>query len=114
MARTFTVSERAAAAALLSGHYSKWEVQDADGVYRDYTSYLRTDWFTGATLEDSIDSNTVRLNATLLRQSGTLSLSPFRSDSLVNRNALGSYAAAIDAWRKWKVSVAVMRAGYPP
>jgi hypothetical protein len=114
MARTFTAAERAAVAALHAGHFSKWEVQDADGVYRDYTQYLRTDWFTGATIEEHIDSNTMQLNARLKREVGTLSLSPFVAASLVNRNAGGSYATAVDAWRKWKLSVAVMREGYPP
>jgi hypothetical protein len=112
--RTITAAERATVAALHVGHYSKFEVQDADGVYRDYTQYLNTDWFTGATISESQDQSTMTLNATLLKQTGTLSLSPFRSDSLVNRNAGGSYANAIDAWRKWKLSVAVMREGYPP
>ena len=114
MSRSFTAAERAAIASLRSGHHSKWECQDADGVYRDYTQYLRTDWFTGATIEEGIDRDTISLRATLLRETGTLSLSPFRSDSLVNRNGAGNYATAIDLWRKWKLSVAVMREGYPP
>jgi hypothetical protein len=112
--RTTTAAERGYVQALLAGHHSKFEVQDADGVYRDYTSYLRTDWFTGATIEETIDQSTVTLNATLLRGIGTMSLSPFKSDSIVNRNAGGSYATAIDLWRKWKLSVAVMPPGYPP
>lgn len=114
MSRTLTAAERAAVAALRAGHHAKFEVQDADGVYRDYTTYLRTEFFTGATISENQDVNTISLSATLIRESGTLSLSPFRSDSLVNRNAGGSYAAAIDAWRKWRLSVAVMREGYPP
>jgi hypothetical protein len=114
MARTLTVAERAAVAAPHHGAFSKFEVQDADGVYRDYTQYLRTDWFTGASIEESIDQNTMTLNATLLRETGTLSLSPFVAASLINRNAGGSYATAIDAWRKWRLSLAVMREGYPP
>ena len=112
--RTTTAAERLAVSGLRPQCYSKFEVQDADGVYRDYTGYLRTDWFTGATIAESQEQNTMSLNATLLKETGTLSLSPFRSDSLVNRNAGGTYANAIDAWRKWKLSVAVMREGYPP
>lgn len=114
MSRTLSAAERAAVAALRSGHFSKFEVQDADGVYRDYTQYLRTDWFTGASIEESQDQTTMTLNATLLRESGTLSLSPFVAASLVNRNAGGSYAAALDVWRRWRLSLAVMREGYPP
>lgn len=112
--RTTSAAERATVAALRVGHFAKLEIQDSDGVYRDYTQYLRTDWFTGATISESIDSNTMSLNATLLKETGTLSLSPFRSDSLVNRNGAGSYATAIDLWRKWKLSVAVKPEGYPP
>jgi hypothetical protein len=114
VSRTITAAERSYVASLRSGHFSKLEIQDADGVYRDYTTYLKTDWFTGATIEESQDQSTMTLNATLLRSTGTLSLSPFNAASLVNRNGAGSYATAIDAWRKWKLSVAVCRAGYPP
>lgn len=109
-----TESERDEVSALRSQHYAKFEIQDADLVYRDYTQYFRTDWLTQASIEESIDQSTMTLNATLLRQSGTLSLSPFIAASLINRNSLGSYATAIDAWRKWRLSVAVRPEGYPP
>lgn len=114
MARTISAAQRSAIAALRSGHFSRFRVQDADGVFRDYTQYLRTDWFTGATIRDSIDQSTPTLNATLLRQAGTLSLSPFVAASLVNRNGAGAYATSIDLWRKWAVDVSVRPEGYPP
>jgi hypothetical protein len=115
MAHTFTAAERAAVAAGRLAAFSKLEIQDSDGSRRDVsTGLLGVDWLNAMTTYDEIDTNAATISGSLLRNTRLLSLSPFRSDSLVNRNAGGSYATTLDLWRKYWVSVAVMPQGYAP
>lgn len=114
MARTFTAAERGYTQGLRPHSHAKLEIQDSTGAFVDVTSGLRNiDWLNALTLTESIDQKTWSLQGSLLRNSGTLSLAPFRSDSLLNLPG-GTYATMLDLWRKWKVSVAVTREGYPP
>lgn len=119
MPRTFTADERAAVQGQTLDCYARFEIEDPDGTRRDVTGGLRNstdDWLNEVTISDDIDANTPSLSGSLLREIGlsTLSLAPFRSDSLVNRNGLGAYAPALDLWRKWWVSAAVVPKGFPP
>lgn len=112
--RTTTVAERQTVSAAQVWSFAKLEIQDADLVYRDYSQLLAKDFVNGVSLTETIDDNTIRLSGSLLRESGSLSLSPFRSDSLINRNAAGSFATTLDLWRKWRVSTAVLPFGSFP
>lgn len=115
MARTFTTDERNTVAASRYAHTAKLEITDSDGTWRDVSTSLDTpDWFNDATLTEQIDSNTVTLTATLLRDTGTLSLAPLRTDSPINRNAAAAYAPMLDVRRRWRLSVSVTAPGATP
>lgn len=112
--RTVTAAERGYIGGLRPQSWAKLEITNESGVYIDYTAgLLGPDFVNSLQLEENIDSNCMRLSGSLLRCSGTLSLSPFMSSSLLNLTS-GSYATKLDIWRKWKISVAVSREGYPP
>src|SRR4051812_34322734 len=97
MARTVTAAERATVAALRLATAVKFEIEDPDGTRRDVTTGLKNvDWLDAVTITDDIDQNTQILTGTLLRDTSLYSLSPFRSDSLINRNLAGAYAPMID------------------
>lgn len=117
MPRTFTAGERSAVQGQTLGCHARFEIEDPDGTRRDVTGGLpnsTVDWLNAVTITDDIDANTPTLDGVLLRDTGTLSLAPFRSDSLVNRNAGASYAPMLDLWRRWWVSSAVIPKGSDP
>lgn len=114
MSRVFTAADRSAASALRLGTFAKLEITDSTGAWVDVSTGLqRVDWLNSVTISDAIDRNAAQLSGSLLRDTGTLSLSPFRSDSLLNQVG-GSYATMLDLWRRWRCSTATMREGYPP
>lgn len=114
MSRTITTAERGYTQGLRPQSYGKLEITDSTGAWVDVSTGLRNiDWLNALTLEENIDQSTWRLSGSLLRNAGTLSLAPFRSDSLINLPG-GSYATMLDLWRKWRASVAVMAPGYVP
>lgn len=113
--RTTTAAERGYVSALRLATQVRLEVEDPDGTRRDVsTSLNKVDWLNAVRVEDDIDRNTLSLSGSLLRDTSTLSLSPFRSDSLVNRNAAGAYAPMVDIWRKFWLSTSVMPIGSTP
>lgn len=63
------------------------------------------DFFNAATLRRTIDDNTWSLSAQFAREVGVGSLSPFRTDSVVNVED-GSYAPLADLHRRWRLWVA--------
>lgn len=110
--RTITSAQRAQIAAAARAVFAKFEVQNPDGVWTDVTTGLSTpDWLNAATLTESIDQAAQQFTATLLRDAGTLSLAPLRTDSTLNRNAAGSYAPLLDLRRMWRAFVGVAPAG---
>jgi hypothetical protein len=114
MSRTITATERATIASLHSGHWFRLEVWDSTSTYLDYSTQLRgVDFVNTFSLEENIDSNSMSFSATLLRESGTLSLAPFMAASLLNQVG-GSYATLLDLWRKFRLSISVRPEGYPP
>ena len=91
------------------------EITDPDGSWVDVSTGLDTpDWFNSAQITENIDSNTVSFSASLLRDTGTLSLCPLRQDSTINRNGVGAYAPMLDVKRKWRVKTAVVAQGVTP
>jgi hypothetical protein len=115
VAFTFTAAARNAVGAQRFAAFSKFEITDPDGSWRDVSiGLLGVDWLNALTIDDDLDANAATLSGSLLRNTRLLSLSPFRVDSLVNRNAGGAYAPMLDLWRKWRASTAVMPAGYAP
>lgn len=115
MPRTFTGPERTAVGGATLASFGKLEITDPDGAWRDVSTGLNgIDWFDALTLTENQDDSAMQLSGKLLKEAGTLSLAPFRTDSLVNRNGAGAYAPMLDLWRKWRASTAVLPAGSTP
>jgi hypothetical protein len=114
--RTTSAAERSAVSAA-AGHwcFAYLEVTADDGSWTNLGSLALgaedLDFFNTATLSESIDANTISFSATLKRDIGsTNSLSPFRTDSLVNESQAtpGTYAPRLDLHREWRLMVAVV------
>lgn len=91
-------------------------VTDGDGVYRDYSSQAGHNWIIGVDITVDIDQPisqaTIKLRRDIKDNSGSvLSLSPLRTDSILNRNAALAFAPAIDGGRNVKVLVATVAVG---
>ncbi len=115
MARTFTAGERTNIAAAHADIFGRLEITDPDGTWRDVSTALSTpDWFDGATLSESLDANCQTFQATLLRETGALSLAPLMTASTINRNGGGTYAPMLDVARQWRLSIAVPAHGVAP
>lgn len=74
------------------------------------------DFFNTFQLAESIDSNTLSFSASLKRDIGPNSLSPFRTDSPINLSQVspGLYAPALDLNRLWRVMISVGARGTTP
>jgi hypothetical protein len=112
---TFTGPERTAVQGTSLDQYAKLEVQDPDLNWVDVSTGLgSTDWFNTASVSDSVDANSLTFQASLLRNTETLSLAPLRTDSTLNRDATTTYAPMLDLVRMWRLSVSVVAdAGTP-
>lgn len=119
MARAFTTAERDAIASDHHDHHAKLELKDSEGNWVDVSSGLdggSADWFDGASLEENVDSQTMQLDALLLRNHVPLglSLSPLMTASPLNRDSGDEYAPFLDLAREWRLSVSVVEHGDPP
>jgi hypothetical protein len=109
---TFTGGQRTAVQSTRLSQRVKLEIQDPDLNWVDVSTQLETpDWFNSSTISDSIDANTMSFQASLLRDVGTLSLAPYRTDSVINRDVTTTYAPMLDLVRMWRLSVSVVAAG---
>lgn len=103
----------AAQAAALSGKYYnvglKVLIADGDGTLQDWTTRGGTNWLDSITIDLDVDQPVSQLTVGLRRDSGsTKSLSPFRTDSTLNRNAVNAFAPAIDLARAIVIQVATV------
>lgn len=113
--RTITGPQRTQIAAGTLAIFSKLEIQNPDLAWVDVSTSLSTpDWFNEATLSESIDQVSQSFTAVLLRDAGSLSLAPLRTDSTINRNSVPAYAPMLDVRRMWRVSIAVIAQGSTP
>lgn len=113
--RTITTAQRNQIAAGTLAIFTRFEIENPDLVRTDVSTALSTpDWFNEATLTESIDQVSQTLTAILLRDAGSLSLAPLRTDSTINRNSVPAYAPMLDAKRKWWASYAVVPTGTTP
>jgi hypothetical protein len=112
MPHTFSAGERTAVQSTRLSQRVKMEIQDPDLNWVDVSTQLSSpDWFNSATVSDSIDANTMSFQASLLRDTTTLSLAPFRTDSVLNRDSTTTYSPMLDLVRMWRLSVSVVAAG---
>ena len=113
--RTTTTGERTQAGASTLASFGKLEITNPDGSWVDVSTGLSTpDWLNSWQTSENIDGNTMSFQASLLRDTGTLSLCPLREDSTINRNGAGAYAPMLDVRRKWRVSTATKAQGSTP
>ena len=113
--RTITTAQRNQIKAGTLAIFTRLELQNPDLVWKDVSTALSTpDWFNEATLTESIDQVSQSFTAILLRDTGSLSLAPLRTDSTINRNGVGSYAPMLDVKRQWRASIAVVATGTVP
>jgi hypothetical protein len=100
------------------GHwtFAYLEVKDYDGTWHNLGALAggAFDAFNTATLSDDIDKNTLAFSATMLRESGINSLSPFKTESPLNARADFSYSPLLDLHREWRIMVAVVARGITP
>jgi hypothetical protein len=116
--RTLTGTDIAA----LAGHwaFAYLEVTDDTGAFYNLGALAVgttvVDFFNTATVSESIDSNTLSFSATMKREVGTASLSPLRTDSLVNVSGAtpGTYSPRLDLHREWRIMSAIMPRGVTP
>lgn len=120
LARALTTTERDTVAAL-KGHnfYCYLSVTDADGSWRNVGALAtgggkKANFFNSATLSDGIDQNTLSFAAVLARNVGNYSLSPFRSNSVLNGRADGTLGVFLDIRRYWRLFACVMPVGVKP
>lgn len=116
MPHTFTSAQRTQVGASTLNAFLRFEVTGPDGTWIDVSTALSTpDWINAVQLSDNIDTNTMSMAASLLRDNAsTLSLAPLREDSTINRNLLAAYAPILDLVRRWRASVAVVAFGVTP
>ncbi len=113
--RTTTTGERTQAGASTLASFGKLEITNPDGSWVDVSTGLSTpDWLNSWQTSENIDGNTMSFQASLLRDTGTLSLCPLREDSTINRNGAGAYAPMLDVRRKWRASTATKAQGSTP
>ncbi|MBA3891587.1 MAG: hypothetical protein H0X64_13765, partial [Gemmatimonadaceae bacterium] len=98
--RPHSVGERAALASSNPSHQIKVEIQDADGAWVDWTSYVLPGTSWGEERETPVATATVVLH----RGKGAGSLSPLMEQSLLNRDSAAAYAPAIEAGRGIRIS----------
>ncbi len=112
MPHTFTSPERSAVSGQSLDTYGRLELTDPDGTWVNFATLSSLDWVQSVTIKDSIDQNTTSFTAELVRDNAsTLSLSPLREDSTLNRNAATTYAPLLDLHRQWRFSIAVVTSG---
>jgi hypothetical protein len=92
---TLATGERVGIAASTVTHGVRVEVQDADGVWQDWSAYLMdgTDW------GESVDQPVSQARIILRRAEGMSSLAPLMTTSPLNVDGLSHYAPAIDIGR---------------
>lgn len=94
-------------------------IADGDNVLRDYSNRSGHNWIDGVSINHDIDQPVSQATITLRRDikdnSGSvLSLSPLRTDSILNRNAASQFSPAIDAGRRVEVYAATTAVGVAP
>jgi len=116
--RTATVGELAV---LASTQYQVWQrvlITDGDGTYRDYADQFGHNFIESIDITADIDQPAAQATIHLRRDvddaTYTLSLSPFREDSDMNRNAVLAYSPAVDIGRAVQIFVATMAVGATP
>lgn len=109
MARTFSAGQRTAIQGN-ADHYVKLELKDSAGSWTDVSDLGDYDFLQSFTLEEDIDSNTMSMAASLLREAAaTVSLAP-----LLGTSSLNSPGPMLDVSRQWRTSVAIMPSGTAP
>jgi hypothetical protein len=104
MARTQTTAQANANAAPRRKEFTRVFVQNPDGGMTDVSAYL-----VSADPDASIDQPIAGMTIRFRRDMGpTLSLSPLRTDSTLNRNAALAYAPLLDVARAVYVEVALL------
>lgn len=109
MPRTLTAPEELIIDAAHRWHHTRLEIEDADGDFQDLTDFLDRDWVTSVSWGETIDEPISELRFDLIRESGSVSLSPFRGDSLANDGG-----SAIDAGRGIRLYTATTEHGVAP
>lgn len=94
-------------------------VADGDNVLRDYSNRSGHNWIDGASVSHDIDQPVSQATITLRRDikdnsGNALSLSPLRTDSILNRNAASQFSPAIDAGRRVEIYAATTPVGVAP
>ncbi|HEX6025719.1 MAG TPA: hypothetical protein VFZ00_27250 [Solirubrobacter sp.] len=108
MSRTTTAAQANALAAPRRLEFARVFVENADGIFVDYTALAGHNWFRGASIDVNLDQPISQATIKLNRSHGVLSLSPLRSDSTLNRDAGGNFVPALDVGRGVYVEVAIL------
>jgi hypothetical protein len=108
MARTATTAQANALASAKRMEFVRVFVQNPDGVMTDITVLASRNWFSSADIDFDIDQPIASATIRFRRDHGSLSLSPLRTDSTLNRNAALAYAPFLDVSRAVYVEVAVL------
>lgn len=113
--RSYTSAEEAVFASSTYAVHARAYVANADGVMVDLTTVGGVNWFDRIDIDTTLDQPVSEAQITLRRGAGgTLSLSPFRTDSTLNRNAAAAYAPLLDLGRRVQVDVATTAVGTLP
>jgi hypothetical protein len=100
------------------GHwtFAYLEVKDFDGTWHNLGALAAASYnlFSGCTLADDIDKHTLSMTATMVRESGIYSLSPFMTGSPLNALADFTYSPLLDLHREWRIMVALVAQGVTP
>jgi hypothetical protein len=92
-------------------------IQDSDATWQDMTTLggAALNYLESYEVDHDIDQPVAQATVTFKRDGGgTLSLSPLREDSILNRNAAAAYSALVDIGRRLRVEVAATAWGVAP
>lgn len=105
--RPLTAAQRALLEADTFATHVRVLIEDPDGQLVSIDDAEGGDWFVSARWDENIDQPVSAATIELARDAGdALSLSPWREDSPLNRNAAGEYAPRIDVGRRVAIEVA--------
>lgn len=106
--RSYSATQGEALAATDRATYTRVWFADSDGAMQNVCSLLGEDFFDSVTIDANTDNPISSATFTLKRKSGQHSLVPLDEDSLVNRNAAGTYAPFLNPYRYVRVEVATL------
>jgi hypothetical protein len=114
--RTATAGELTLLASATANHYTRVEVQNGSGTWKDLTALGGVDWVDAWEIDGEMIDRPVATAKLELRRdiTGSTSLSPLMAASSLNVNDVAVYAPLLDVGRAVRITTAVTASGVAP